>query len=153
MVIQQQYYTSCRTETRTGYQIKAESPNFENEKRQILNRLIGYSIPSGVDVKAINTHPIALRYFVNEEDAFLVCSQSSGQDEFGRDGNFFAHSLVGTVTELSTIPTIFSWKSPFWVKQDQSSQTALPTLNEFNHEITFNFDSVWTFLKDKNYYY
>lgn len=149
MVIQQQYYTSCRTETRTGYQIKAESPNFESEKRQILNRLIGYSIPSGVDVKAINTHPIALRYFVNEEDAFLVCSQSSGQDEFGRDGNFFAHSLVGTVTEISTIPSIFSWKSPFWVKQDKSSQTALPTLNEFNHEITFNFDSVWTFLKDK----
>ena len=150
MVIQQQYYTSCRIETKTGYQIKAESPNFNNEKRPILNQLIGYTIPSGVDPKAINIHPIALRYFVKGQHCFLICSQSNGQDELGRDGNFFSHSLVGTVEEMSSIPPIFSWKSPFWVSRDSSTKTDLPVLEKFNPEITFDFDYVWTFLAENN---
>ncbi|MDV2998283.1 MAG: hypothetical protein N4J56_007988 [Chroococcidiopsis sp. SAG 2025] len=149
MVIRQQYYTSCRNERsqKNGFQVKAESPGLGDDNRQTLNKLIGYVIPSRADSGAIETHPIALRYFVEEDRAFLVCSQSNGKDEFGRDGNYFAHSVVGTPQEISyQSAPIFYWKSPFWVHKDNSDAIELPTLDEFSPEDIFDFDSIWTFL-------
>ncbi len=119
----------------------------EGDARQILDQLIGYVIPNKADSKAIETHPIALRYFIQSDRAFLVSSQSNGEDEFQRPGNFFAHSIVGNLPEISefTAP-IFYWKSPFWVSRDNSDTIELPILSEFEPEIIFDFDLIWDFL-------
>lgn len=147
MVIQQQYYTSCRTENTSGFQVKAESPGMAGNIRQILNQLTGYVIPKTSDSRDINSHPIALRYFTQNSQAFLVSSQSNGEDEYQRPGNFFAHSVVGNIQEISeyTAP-IFYWKSPFWVSRDDSNRVELPILSEFEPEILFDYDLIWNFI-------
>lgn len=147
MVIKQQYYTSCRTQNTSGFQIKAESPGIEGNVRQILNQLTGYVIPQRADSRDISTHPVALRYFTQNGQAFLVSSQSNGEDEYQRPGNFFAHSVVGDIKEISefTAP-IFYWRSPFWISHDNSNQFELPILSEFEPEILFDYDSIWNFI-------
>jgi GTPase-associated protein 1, N-terminal domain type 2/GTPase-associated protein 1, middle domain len=151
MTIQQQYYTSCRKSDKSGFQVKAESQGIENNARQLLNQSIGYQIPYQSDSAAIDTHPIGLRYFTRDNLAFLVCSQSSGKDEFGRDGNFFAHSTISTPQELCALSApIFYWKSPFWVSQDASDTLELPPLEEFDAEVTFDFEAIWSFLEQGN---
>lgn len=151
MTIQQQYYTSCRKTDQSGFQVKAESRGVEDDVRQLLNQLIGYQIPYHCDSAAISTHPIALRYFTKDNQAFLVSSQSSGKDEFGRDGNFFAHSAIATPQDFcaSSVP-IFYWKSPFWASSDLTEQSELPSLEEFEAEVTFDFDAIWSFLDQGN---
>jgi hypothetical protein len=151
MLIQQQYYTSWsnpRTK-RTGFQVKAESPHLTPEIIATLNSLIGYSIPTQADASDLKNHPVALRYYTDEQIAVLVSSLSSGKDELGRDGNFFAHSLVGTPEQLAyPLAPIFYWDSPFWVSQDPSDQEQLAQLEQLDAEVTFDFDAVWNFLNE-----
>lgn len=151
MAIRQQYYTSCQKPEKSGFQVKAESPGISNDTRQLLRQLIGYEIPYQADPSAIDTHPVAFRYFVKDNQAFLISSQSCGKDEFVRDGNFFAHSAIGTPQEISHLAApIFYWKSPFWVSGDPSDTSELPLVEEFDAEVTFDFDSVWSFLDKGN---
>jgi hypothetical protein len=151
MTIQQQYYTSCRKSDKSGFQVKAESPGIEDNVRQLLNQSIGYQIPYQSDSTAIDTHPIGLRYFTRDNLAFLVSSQSSGKDEFGRDGNFFAHSVISTPQDICALSApIFYWKSPFWVFQDALDTLELPAIAEFDAEVTFDFDAIWSFLEQGN---
>jgi GTPase-associated protein 1, N-terminal domain type 2/GTPase-associated protein 1, middle domain len=153
MVIQQQYYTSWHNHKtqKTGFQVKAESPGITPEIANTFNKLIGYSIPSSADVSAFATHPVAFRYYVDNNLAILISSQSNGKDELGRSGNFFAHSIVGTLEEITyPLAPIFYWKSPFWVSKDESDETALPSIEQFDAEVVFDFDSVWTFVNENN---
>lgn len=152
MLIQQQYYTSwnnSRTQ-KTGFQVKAESIHLTQEMTELLNRLIGYSIPSQLDASDLTRHPVALRYYITDQFALLISSCSSGKDELGRDGNFFAHSLVGTPEQMAYLAPIFYWDSPFWVSQDPSDQQELPELEKLEAEVVFDFDAIWNFLNAGN---
>ena len=152
MVILQQYYTSCRNHKnpqRTGFQVKAESPGISKSTGDLLSKLSGYCIPSRVDPENIKIHPIALRYYVSDGKAMLINSQSNGKDEMGRPGNFFAHSIVGSSEAITHyLAPIFYWKSHFWLSRDNSNQTELPILEEFNADVNFDFDSIWSFLNE-----
>lgn len=153
MAIQQQYYTSWHNYKtgQTGFQIKAESEGLTTDIAQTLKALIGYRIPASADTSAVETHPIALRYYVHNNLAILISSQSSGQDELGRDGNFFAHSIVATPQDIAyPLAPIFYWQSPFWVNKDKSDQTTLPALEKLDAEVIFDFDAAWNFLNQKN---
>jgi hypothetical protein len=153
MLIQQQYYTSWSNPKtqRTGFQVKAESSNLTQAMTEILDRLIGYSIPTQIDASDLKNHPVALRYHTTDQIAVLVSSRSSGKDELGRDGNFFAHSLVGIPEQIAyPLAPIFYWDSPFWVSQDSSDQELLPQLDQLDIEIVFDFDEVWSFLDQGN---
>ncbi|MBO3459013.1 hypothetical protein G7B40_010135 [Aetokthonos hydrillicola Thurmond2011] len=153
MVILQQYYTSWHNQKiqKTGFQVKAQSPGITPEIADTLTKLIGYSIPSQSDTSTFATHPIAFRYYVDNNLAILISSQSSGKDELGRSGNFFAHSIVGTPDEIAyPLAPIFYWKSPFWINQDESDETILPLIEHFHAEVVFDFDSVWSFIYESN---
>ena len=114
----------------------------------LLSKLSGYSIPSQADPEDINSHPIALRYYAVEGEAMLIGSQSNGKDEMNRPGNYFVHSVVGSPEEIASyLAPIFYWGSPFWGSQDESNQTELPILSEFDVEVTLDFDDLWTFLQ------
>jgi len=152
MTIRQHYYTSCRSaETgKTGFQVKAATPGISRRAEQALQRLIAYRPPAGADPQAAETHPISLRYYTPARDeALLICAQSNGPDEFGRPGNFFAHSLVGPPEAFNDpLPPIFYWRSPFWVRYDASDETRLPELASLAEaaRVTFNYDGLWAFL-------
>ncbi len=152
MTIRQHYYTSCRnTETgKTGFQVKAATPGISHRAEQALQRLIAYRPPASADPQTPETHPISLRYYSPARDeALLICARSSGPDEFGRPGNFFAHSLVGPPEAFNDpLPPIFYWRSPFWVQQDTGDETRLPALDSLAEaaRVTFNYDGLWSFL-------
>src|SRR5581483_11288189 len=104
MAVLQQYYTSFfnKNTGRAGFQIKAMSPNMSQEMQTLISRLITYRIPDGMDERAVQTHPVALRYYYHSpQECVLLCSQSCGNDENGRPGNFFAHSVVLPAASLT----------------------------------------------------
>ena len=152
MPVLQQYYTSYRNDSTgsAGFQVKAMSPGITPDMEVTINQLIGYSIPPSLDVRAIETHPIALRYLYEKpERSYLLCSQSSGSDDNGRPGNFFAHTLVLPQETFAYTPPIFFWKSPFWRREDaesRSSIASLPTIPSFDEEPSLDPDGVWNFL-------
>ncbi|GAB4568832.1 MAG: hypothetical protein Kow0077_00340 [Anaerolineae bacterium] len=152
MTIHQHYYTSCRNPdtARTGFQVKAATPGISRRAEAVLQKLIGYRPPANADPNAIGSHPVSLRFYVpNPQEAMLICAQSNGPDEFGRPGNFFAHSLIGPVEAFTDpLPPIFYWGSPFWVRRDETPQTTLPALESLAGTVqaTFNYDAVWDFL-------
>lgn len=152
MTIRQHYYTSCRNpETaKTGFQVKAATPGIPRRAEQTLQKLISYRPPGNADPQAIDAHPISLRFYVPApQEALLICAQSNGPDEFGRPGNFFAHTLVGPVDSFTEpLPPIFYWHSPFWVRTDDTPATSLPELNTLADaaRVTFNYDAIWPFL-------
>jgi hypothetical protein len=151
MPVFQHYYTSCQTSKMSGFQVKAQSMGLSPDAAKTLEKLISYQIPITSDVRNLASHPIALRYYATEQEAILISSQSNGDDELGRPGNFFAHSIVATPAEIANAyAPIFYWKNPFWVSQDKSSTEILPTLSEFNPEITFDFDAIWEFIQTGN---
>ncbi len=150
MTIRQHYYTSCRTEARAGFQTKAATSGIPRQTEETLLRLISYRPPANADPQAIATHPVSLRFFApSPAEALLICAQPNGPDEFGRPGNFFAHSLIGPVDAfMEPLAPIFYWGSPFWVRQDDSAETALPALNALadSARSTFDYDAIWPFL-------
>ncbi len=151
MAIKQHYYTSCQTSRMSGFQVKAKSPGLTEETERKLQGLIGYKIPSECDINALETHPIALRYYADDQDIIITSSQSNGQDELDRPGNYFAHSIIATPEDLAYLNApIFYWKSPFWIKQDDSSHEELAILPEFSPEVTFDFDQIWNFIQKNN---
>src|SRR5436309_313250 len=120
MSVLQHYYTSCvHSQTNfAGFQVKAMSPGILSETQALIARLIAYSIPATLDERAIQSHPVALRYYYKSpQECILLCSQSNGDDESGRPGNFFAHTLILEPEMFKSIPPIFYWQSAFWIKQ------------------------------------
>jgi hypothetical protein len=152
MTVLQQYYTSfVNKETGSaGFQIKAMSPGLSAEMQAIITRLISYRIPPSQDVQAIETHPVALRYYYHSpQESVLLCSQSSGFDEHGRPGNFFAHSVVLPSEHFTSLPPFLYWHNPFWRKEAAEIGT-LPRLNFFPAEPAFGLmDDMWDFLAQK----
>lgn len=153
MVVRQYYYTSYvdKKTGRAGFQIKALSPGITPEQQQKLARLIAYRIPARLDAFAIDTHPLALRYsYEGPGECILLCSQSSGKDEFGRPGNFFAHALLLDPGLFTSIPPIFFWRSAFWQASDSAnriSKESLAVLETFDVEPELDSDELWNFLR------
>ena len=157
MEILQHYYTSYtnRETGSAGFQAKAMSPGIPFNIQTIIARLIAYRIPPTLDEHALDTHPIALRYsYQDAQQSIFLCSQSNGNDENGRPGNFFAHTLVMEPTIFSSIPPILYWKSPFWCTRDPESRSniaSLPIIEEFEAvPAPLDVEPVWNFLAQRN---
>lgn len=152
MAVLQQYYTSyVNPVTGTiGFQVKATSPGIIPAMETTIEKLIAYAIPPSLDVWAIETHPVALRYFYESpERSYLLCSQSCGPDNNGRPGNFFAHTLVLPPDMFTVIPPISFWQSPFWRREDTETRVdpaSLPVLSSFDEEPSLDLEGVWDFL-------
>ncbi len=148
MKVLQHYYTSFvnRETGRAGFQVKAMTPGISAETQATIARLIAYRIPNDVEERAIGKHPVAFRYFYHTpQECILLCSQSSGDDENGRPGNFFAHSVVMSPDELASQPPILYWRSPFWRKQ--APETQIKALTAFDAEMSLHvIDEMWAFL-------
>ncbi len=152
MTILQQYYTSFVNQEagRAGFQIKAMSPEISPETQSIISRLLAYHIPAGVDERAIETHPVALRYYYhNEREGILLCSQSCGSDENGRPGNFFAHSLVISPKTFSYQPPILYWHSPFWQHDARGTNKLVPLSERDMRPSATLMEQMWAFLAEK----
>lgn len=150
MPLKQLYYTSCKhpvTGT-TGFQVKAASPGISQQTMDVLNNLMGYKIPSRLANQPIEEHPAALRYYyINTQEAILLCSQSNGTDEFSRPGNYFVHALIGEPDIINELPPVMYWGSPLWVDRDDSPTVELPTLSKISDEAKFDYNAAWAFIK------
>lgn len=152
MSVLQYYYTSfVHPQTnRAGFQIKAMSPGIPPDTQTLIAHLISYNIPPTLDVRGCPAHPVALRYFYHHpSECILLCSQSNGDDESGRPGNFFAHVLILEPEMFKTIPPIFYWQSAFWLKYDtevRSQPDVLPILSAFEEMPSLDVERVWSFL-------
>lgn len=152
MIIQQHYYTSYTNQQTgaTGFQIKAMSPDIPPGLQATIARLIAYRIPATLDVHAPATHPIALRYYyAGPMECILLCSQSNGNDENGRPGNFFAHTVITDQDLFTTMPAIFFWKSPFWRTSDPEEHaelTSLSPVSSLDEALSLEPDAIWQFL-------
>lgn len=153
MTVLQHYYTSFRDpETGSGgFKTKAVSPGISPTTQTLINQLILYRIPTGLDVNAIESHPVALRYYyVNPGESVLLASRSCGTDENGRPGNFFAHTVVLPPDQFTSVPPIFYWNSDFWKRSDASPQSQIAPLANFDAEPMLSDDDVWRFLAQGN---
>ncbi len=154
MGVRQHYYTSYmnRITGNAGFQVKAMSPGITPDVQALIARLIAYRIPPSLDEHALNTHPVALRYYYGGPHmGILLCSQSNDTDDNGRPGNFFAHTLLLDPNTLASVPPIFYWRSPFWRKEDRevrSSVASLPVLTSFEPEVLLEEDHIWQFFKE-----
>ena len=129
MTIRQLYYTSFVDPTgRGGFRIMSRTPGIPPQAENELLRLLSYRTPANVDERAVDLHPVALRYGRLESGpSVLICAQSSGSDELGRPGNYFAHALVVDPDDISLDP-IACWRSPMWVRQARADVHELPAL-------------------------
>jgi len=149
MAVLQHYYTSfVNKETGSaGFQVKAMSPGISPDMQSIISRLIAYRIPPTLNEYAIETHPIALRYYYKDpHESILLCSQSNGNDENGRPGNFFAHTLVMEPDVFTTVPPILYWRSSIWRTRDPGNRTQLAPLPNFDEDPSMDIEKVWEFL-------
>ncbi|MFL5626288.1 MAG: hypothetical protein ACJ788_11920 [Ktedonobacteraceae bacterium] len=154
MRVLQHYYTSYSNEETgsVGFQVKAMSPGISANLQADITRLISYRIPSSLNEQAIDTHPVALRYYYKGPDeCILLCSQSIGNDINGRPGNFFAHTLIMEPEMFTSVPPILYWKSPFWRHKDTESGSqvaSLPILSTFYEEPSLDIEDMWNFLAE-----
>ena len=149
MVMRQLYYTSCTkgTGAGSGFQVKAMTPGMSQEERDALNRSLGYRIPPGLPSDEVAAHPIALRYqCLDATSCILLCSQSSGPDDAGRPGNFFAHCVLTDQKDFAFFPPIMYWKHPFWRREDHSDRLEIEPVESFDMEPSMEFGDVWPFL-------
>jgi hypothetical protein len=152
MDAQQYYYTSyVHTATgKAGFQIKAMSAGIPPDLQATLAHLIAYRIPPPCNIQDYGTHPIALRYvYEGPGRCILLCSQSCGNDEYSRPGNFFAHALLLEEELFTRMPPVFFWKSSFWQRQDlveREQIVSLPTLPISDAESTIDYKKIRQFL-------
>jgi hypothetical protein len=152
MTVLQHYYTSFVNEATgsSGFQVKAVSPGISPELQATIERLIAYRIPPSYNEHDILRHPIALRYYyVNKEESILLCTQSCGKDEYGRPGNFFAHSVVLPPENFEIMLPILYWKSPFWRKASRAPGELVQPLAEFDIDPSFETERIFAFLADR----
>ena len=153
MSVEQFYYTSWVDSSpggEAGFHIRGASPGLTAEDKKSLTDLITYSIPPRLDPRQLETHPVALRYtYLSPEKAALACCHSTGADEQGRTGNFFAHAVLLEPEAFTHTPPAFYWGSPFWRTSDDMPGTNLPTLPNFDPEPSLELDAIWRFLADE----
>jgi len=121
MVLEQHYYTSWADPNGTsGFHTRGTTPHLTADMVRDIEEHVSYSITPQMMNQTIDQHPIALRYVLkNHQLGYLIHIVSSGKDEQGREGNLFAHTLVGTLEELATAHApIMLWGSDLWVRQD-----------------------------------
>lgn len=161
MAVQQHYYTSCVNHRtgRVGFQTKAMSPGLDERTLDMLLPLLEYRIPSSYSVTDIDHHPVSLRYYVAKDETsgqrgILLCTRSSGQDDVGRPGNFFAQSLILDDDVLRETTPILYWNHPLWDHDNAAveSDTPLPVLDRLPppDQTAIDTAAIWAFLDDDN---
>jgi hypothetical protein len=156
MDAQQYYYTSyVHTATgKAGFQIKAMSAGIPADLQATLAHLIAYRIPPACNIQDYGAHPVALRYaYEGPGRCILLCSQSCGNDEYNRPGNFFAHALLLEEELFIRVPPVFFWKSAFWRTQDPVEReqiVSLPTLPLSDVEATLDCERIEQFIAQGN---
>jgi hypothetical protein len=156
MTIFQQYYTSFKAPEgsgkQSGFGIQAETRGMPEALQEKIKVNTGYRYAASVPIKAIDQHPIALRFQTVNGQGILTCVRASGTDDQGRDGNYFAHTLVGRIEKITSVRApIFYWKSDFWVKEDTTHYVDLPSLPNMNVlPINFDSDKLWDFINQGN---
>lgn len=152
MSVQQLYYTSwvdTPPGDEVGFHVRGMSPGITPEDQRLLTDLVTYMIPPRLDPRQIATHPVALRYkYLSPDKAVLLCSQSTGNDEQGRTGNFFAHAIILDPEPFTRTPPALYWGSPFWRASDSTPGDAIPALPSFDVEPSLDLDRVWRFIAD-----
>ena len=152
MAVEQFYYTSWDNKAPGGYagfQVRGLSPGLAADDQQLLNDLIAFRIPSKLDTTPINMHPVALRYkYLSPRKSVLLCCQSNGTDELGRNGNFFAHALVLAPDPFTHVPPVLYWRSPFWRTRDDTPGTHIPALPSFDLDPSLDTQRIWSFLAE-----
>jgi GTPase-associated protein 1, N-terminal domain type 2/GTPase-associated protein 1, middle domain len=152
MTVLQHYYTSFVNEKTgsSGFQMKAMSSGISPELQARIERLIAYRIPPSCNEHDIHKHPIALRYYyVDKDESILLCTQSCGKDEYGRPGNFFAHTVVLPPENFEIMLPILYWKSPFWLKASRAPDELMQPLSEFDIDPSFETEKIYSFLADR----
>jgi hypothetical protein len=153
MAMLQHYYTSCLhgTSGGAGFQCQAMSPGISANDLKAINSLLSYRIPPSLDERDIERHPVALRYdYLGPDKCILICSQSNGNDENGRPGNFFAHSIVTSPKDFEVFPPIMYWRHPFWLTHDDSGRVEIPIEPDFNLSPSLKLEHIWPFLDHGN---
>lgn len=150
MPMLQHYYTSClRGMTgQSGFQTKAHSAGIPSQVEKTVLAMAGYRIPASLDARDIAHHPVALRYdYLGPNRCVLTCSQSNGVDEKGRNGNFFAHSVITSPDDFAVYPPIMFWRHPFWKTVDPSDSLDIPEEPRFEQDPSLELKSIWPFLE------
>jgi len=126
------------------------SPGLEPEALSSVLRLIGYRIPSTLDERAPDTHPVALRMSpLDGTHCVLSCIRSCGADENGRPGSLFAHSLILPKQELPESHPAWLWEHANWKSNDPTSIDTLPPLPTLDWSAALEASAVWSFIGDK----
>ena len=149
MVMRQLYYTSCTkgTGAGSGFQVKALTPGIPQKEKDALIKSLGYRIPPGLSAEDVGAHPVALRYqCLDDLSCALLCSQSSGPDDAGRPGNFFAHCVLTDPQDFAFYPPVMYWGHPFWRREDASDRLDVDPVPSFDMEPSMVFEKVWPFL-------
>lgn len=150
MAMLQHYFTSCLhgTSGQAGFQTKAESPGISPEVAKTVSSMINYRIPPSLDERAIAQHPIALRYdYLGPTRCILTCCQSNGTDEKGRNGNYFAHTIITSPQDFATLPPIMFWRHSFWKSHDSSDRLEIRPEPSFELEPSLELQAVWPFFE------
>ena len=153
MTMLQHYYTSCMhgLSEGAGFQTKAESPGISPQLDKTIASMIGYRIPPSLDERITTQHPVALRYdYLGPNRCILSCIQSSGPDEKGRDGNYFAHTVITNPQDFAVLSPIMFWRHSFWQTSDLSDRLEISPVPSFELEPSLELDSIWPFLDESN---
>jgi hypothetical protein len=133
-----------------GFRTKAMSPELWPEALSGVLRLIGYRIPSTLDERAPDTHPVALRMSpLDATHCVLSCIRSCGADENGRPGNLFAHSLILPTQDLPEAHPAWLWEHANWKSNDPTSTDTLSALPTLDWSAALEASTVWSFIEEK----
>jgi hypothetical protein len=153
MAIQQHYFTSwVNPEAAAGFQTRAVSNGLTAEIVKDLESYLDYHIGAEMMVQPHSEHPTALKYVPSHNHSYLIHVVSSGKEEKGRDGNVFAHSLVGPIDHfIDMFAPVLAWGSDTWVKTDPAPGQVirLPALPDVPTNPAFNFDDLYAFVNQR----
>ncbi len=159
MQAQQVHYTSCRNGTSgySGFQIRATSQDVDPRDLQEVVQRCNYRRPYGQPIDDINAYPLACRsYRLSSGRLALTRVRYVGTDYSGREGNFFAHTLIVPESAQEQRPAdYFFWKG--WKGQLEDSEdlpsppvlTDIP-LSDLNCQLVFNRAEFNRFLQQGN---
>ncbi len=135
-MIRQLHYTSTETgrDGVQGFQVSAVTPGLEERHQDTAIGLGVYRVPPDFPFdpteEDLSRSPVSLGYLPTADAVFVFRSVYVGADFTGRQGNYFAHSLVlDDVEDLGDLLPIDLWDARVWSRRSPASG-ALPTVDQ-----------------------
>ncbi|CAO5248968.1 GAP1-N2 domain-containing protein [Frankia sp. AgKG'84/4] len=135
-MIRQLHYTSTETgrDGVQGFQVSAVTPGLEERHQDTAIGLGVYRVPPDFPFdpteEDLSRSPVSLGYLRTADAVFVFRSVYVGADFTGRQGNYFAHSLVlDDVEELGDLLPIDLWDARVWSRRSPASGS-LPTVDQ-----------------------